>query len=106
MFILFLIWLGLGLLIGALALAARLRPASWGRRGWLWMLGLGILAAQVGGWLGTLLMGRLYGTPDALWVAVLLVVAFPLLAERWRAHRQRAAQARQSDEDTTKKEAA
>ena len=85
MFILFLIWLGLGLLIGALALAARLRPASWDRRGWLWMLGLGLLAAQLGGWLGTLLMGRLYGTPDALWMAALLVVAVPwLLARRSR----------------------
>jgi MFS family permease len=106
MFILFLIWLGLGLLIGALALAARLRPASWGRRGWLWMLGLGILAAQLGGWLGTLLMGRLYGTPDALWVAALLVVVVPLLAERWRARRQRVTQSHQPDRDTTKKEAA
>lgn len=84
MFILFLIWLGLGLLIGALALAARLRPASWGRRGWLWMLGLGVLAAQLGGWLGTLLMGRLYGTADALWVAALLVVAVPWLLACWR----------------------
>ena len=95
MFILCLIWLGLGLLIGALALAARLRPASWGRRGWLWMLALGALAAQLGGWLGTLLMGRLYGTADALWVAVLLVVAVPLLAERWRIRRRRASAARQ-----------
>ena len=87
MFILFLLWLVLGLLIGALALAARLRPASWGQRGWLWMLVLGALAAQLGGWLGTLLMGVLYGTVNALWVAVLLVVAVPL-AERWRARRQ------------------
>ena len=90
MFILFLIWLGLGLLMGALALAARLRPAAWGRRGWLWMLGLGALAAQVGGWLGTLLMGRLYATADALWVAALLVAAVPLLAERWRKQQRRA----------------
>lgn len=106
MFILCLIWLGLGLLIGALALAARLRPASWGRRGWLWMLGVGVLAAQLGGWLGTLLMGRLYGTADALWVAALLVVAVPLLAERWRAQRQHAPQTRPPGSDTTKGEAA
>ena len=104
MFILFLIWLGLGLLIGALALAARLRPAAWGRWGWLWMLGLGALAAQLGGWLGTLLMGRLYGTADALWVAALLVVAVPLLAERWR-KQQHATETRPPDADT-KKEAA
>ena len=87
MFILSLIWLGLGLLIGALALAARLCPASWGRLGWLWMLVLGALAAQIGGWLGTLLMGRLYGTADALWVAALLVVVVPWLLARWRGQR-------------------
>lgn len=87
MFILSLIWLGLGLLIGALALAARMCPASWGRLGWLWMLVLGALAAQFGGWLGTLLMGRLYGTADALWVAALLVVVVPWLLARWRGQR-------------------
>jgi hypothetical protein len=84
MFISFLIWLGIGLLVGALGLAARLRPASWGRRGWLWMLGLGLLAAQIGGWLGLLLLGSLYATANALWVAVLLVAIGPWLIERWR----------------------
>lgn len=106
MVILFLLWLGLGLLIGALALAARLRPASWGHWGWLWMLGLGVLAAQVGGWLGTLLMGRLYATADALWVAALLVAVVPLLAERWRTRQQHAPATRPPDADTTKMEAA
>jgi len=82
-FLLSLLWLALGVAIGALALPARLRPASWGRQGWLMLLGLGALAALLGGWLGTLLLGKLFGTPAALWVAV-LAVFLPWLVERLR----------------------
>ena len=89
MFILSLVWLVLGLLMAALALAARLRPASWGRRGWLMLLGVGALAALLGGWLGALLLGRLFGTPAALWVAI-LAVCLSWLVERLRASRGRA----------------
>src|SRR5579885_78630 len=84
MFLLSLIWLALGLLMAALALGARLRPASWGRRGWLPLLGVGALAALFGGWLGTLLLGKLFGASTALWVAILAVV-LPWLVERLRA---------------------
>jgi len=80
-----LIWLGLGLLVGALALAARLRPASWGRRGWLIVLGVGAGAALLGGWLGSWLFSKLFGTPTALWVAI-LAVFLAWLAPRLRAH--------------------
>ncbi|HEY7355736.1 MAG TPA: hypothetical protein VH590_04685 [Ktedonobacterales bacterium] len=83
MFVLSLIWLALGVLMAALALAARLRPAAWGSRGWLLLLGVGALAALLGGWIGTLLLGRLFGTPTALWVAI-LAVALPWLVERLR----------------------
>jgi uncharacterized membrane protein YeaQ/YmgE (transglycosylase-associated protein family) len=83
MLILSLFWLLLGLLIGALALAARLCPASWGRRGWLVTLGVGASAALLGGWIGTLLLGRLFGTPTALWVAI-LVIFLTWLMERFR----------------------
>ncbi len=83
MFMLSLVWLALGLLIGALALAARLRPAAWGRRGWLLLLGMGALGALLGGWIGALLLGRLFGTPTALWVAILAVFV-PWLVERLR----------------------
>ena len=87
MFLLSLFWLALGILCGALALAARLRPGAWGRWGWLMLLGLGALAALLGGWLGTLLLSKLFGTPAALWVAV-LAVALPWLVTRLRARFQ------------------
>jgi hypothetical protein len=90
MFLLSLVWLALGLLAGALALAARLRPASWGPRGLLMLLGLGALAALFGGWLGALLLGRLFGTPVALWVAI-LAVFLPWLVVRLRSPKKAAA---------------
>jgi uncharacterized membrane protein YeaQ/YmgE (transglycosylase-associated protein family) len=86
MLLLSLFWLLLGLLIGALSLAARLRPAHWGRRGWLILLGVGALAALLGGWLGTLLYSRLFGTPTALWFAIFIIVLV-CLVERLRRRR-------------------
>jgi uncharacterized membrane protein YeaQ/YmgE (transglycosylase-associated protein family) len=77
--ILSLIWIVLGLLIGALANVAKLRPATWGRCGWLAMLGLGALAALLGGWLGTWVFGSLFATATALWIAVLGVALLPRL---------------------------
>jgi hypothetical protein len=71
MLILSLLWAVLGLLIGALANAAKLRPATWGRGGRLVMLGLGALVALLGGWLGTWMFGALFATATALWIAVL-----------------------------------
>ena len=79
MLILSLLWLVLGLLIGALANGAQLRPATWGRRGWLVMLGLGALAALLGGWLGTWILGALFATAMALWIAVVGVALLPRL---------------------------
>jgi len=51
-----------------------------------------VLAAQLGGWLGVLLLGRLFATADALWVAVLIVALGPWLIERWRMRTRRVAQ--------------
>ena len=82
MFILSLFWLLIGILIGALANAARLRPAAWGRRGWLRMLGLGAMVALLAGWLGTLLLGTLFATPTTVWITVLAVVLLPWLITR------------------------
>ena len=79
MLILSLLWVVLGLLIGALANAAKLRPASWGRGGWQRMLGLGALVALLGGWLGTWVLGALFATATALWIAVLGVALLPRL---------------------------
>jgi uncharacterized membrane protein YeaQ/YmgE (transglycosylase-associated protein family) len=79
MLILSLFWLLIGLLIGALANAAKLRPAAWDRRGRLGMLGLGALVALLGGWLGTWLLGSLFATATAIWIAVLGVALLPRL---------------------------
>ena len=79
MLILSLLWVVVGLLIGALANGAKLRPAVWGRGGWLAMLGLGALAALFGGWLGTWVFGALFATAAALWIAVLGVALLPRL---------------------------
>jgi uncharacterized membrane protein YeaQ/YmgE (transglycosylase-associated protein family) len=78
------IWSVLGLIVGLLALAARLRPVAWGRYGWCWMLVLGIGAAIVGGLLATWLEGRLFATPAALWLAV-LAACLPWLWTKMRA---------------------
>ena len=85
MLILSLIWILLGLLIGALANAARLRPAAWHRGGRLAMLGLGALVSLLGGWLGTWILGALFATATALWIAVLGVALLPRLIT-WCAH--------------------
>ena len=79
MLILSLFWLLLGLLIGALAYAAKLRPAAWVRGGRLRMLGLGALVALLGGWLGTWVFGALFATATAIWIAVLGVALLPRL---------------------------
>ena len=79
MLILSLFWLLLGLLIGALANAAKLRPAAWVRGGRLAMLGLGSLVALLGGWLGTWLLGSLFATAAAIWIAVLGTALLPRL---------------------------
>ncbi|HEX6480254.1 MAG TPA: hypothetical protein VF043_15560 [Ktedonobacteraceae bacterium] len=74
-----LFWLLIGLLIGALANVAKLRPAAWVRAGRLSMLGLGALFALLGGWLGTWLLGALFATATAIWIAVLAVALLPRL---------------------------
>ncbi len=79
MLILSLFWLLIGLLIGALANAAKLRPAAWIRGGRLSMLGLGALVALLGGWLGTWVLGALFATATAIWIAVLGVALLPRL---------------------------
>ena len=79
MLILSLLWLLVGILVGLLANAARLQPASWERRRWLVVPGIGALSALIGGWLGTLLLGRYVATVMALWIAVLAVTLVPWL---------------------------
>jgi hypothetical protein len=79
MLILSLFWLLIGMLIGMLANAAKLRPVTWGRGGPLALLGLGALVALLGGWLGTWLLGALFATATATWISVLGVALLPRL---------------------------
>jgi len=83
MLVISLFWIVLGILIGALANAARLRPASWGRQGWPLMLCVGALAALTGGWLGVLLLERNVATAMALWVAVLAITIPWVVTREW-----------------------
>ena len=82
MLLLSIIWVVIGLLLGALACGARLRPASWGKRGWLAMLGIGMMSALFGGWVGAWLFGSQYATVTALWVGVVGVGLLPWLVMR------------------------
>jgi uncharacterized membrane protein YeaQ/YmgE (transglycosylase-associated protein family) len=77
---LLLIWLVAGLLIGAVAVAARLAPPRWQRWRWLALPALGAVVALVGGWLGALLLDHLFASFVAVWLSVAVVGAAALLA--------------------------
>lgn len=82
-----LFWIVLGIVFCVLAQAARLGFSAHGmqrRQGWLATLAVGAVFALAGGWVGTWLLGRLYGTPTALWVGILAVVVVPWLWARFR----------------------
>jgi hypothetical protein len=79
-----LVWVLLGLLIGSLALGGRQRLAPLEHHGWAVLLLLGALAGLAGGWLGTLIYGRFFGTATSAWVAVLAVVLVPWIVNRRR----------------------
>jgi uncharacterized membrane protein YeaQ/YmgE (transglycosylase-associated protein family) len=81
MLLLTVVWMVIGVLAGALANGAKIRPVSWGQRGWLYMFAVGIGTALLGGWIGTLLLGPQFATVTVLWVAVVGVVLFPWIAK-------------------------
>ena len=88
-----LFWILLGIIFGLLAQAARVGFTARGIAGWpgwLATLGSGIVFALIGGWLGTWLWGRLYGTPTALWVGIVAVFVAPWLWARFRRSRDAA----------------
>lgn len=86
MFFLVLLWLCIGTLVGLIANAAQLRPASWQPFGWLRMAALGALMAFCSGWLGILLLGRPFAAVTALWISVIGVVGIPWLIRWSHAH--------------------
>jgi uncharacterized membrane protein YeaQ/YmgE (transglycosylase-associated protein family) len=72
------VWIGIGLVVGLLAHPARLWPASWGgRRGWLWLMALGVGGALAGALLGALLFSLLVATAAALLLSVTVAVGVP-----------------------------
>lgn len=81
-------WLLSGIIIGALALAARFKPVNWKRYGWLWFLLLAAGSALTGGLFGFWLFGRAFATPTAIWFAILATFVPWLVAElRKRLHK-------------------
>jgi hypothetical protein len=86
MLVLSIVWLVGGVAISGLAILAALAPAAWWRnerRSRLALLGIGALAALAGGWLGTLLFGRFFSSPTAVWVAVVAVAVVPRALAGW-----------------------
>ena len=78
MLMLSLIWLVGGLVMGWLVRAAALPAPRKAPRWPLWRYTVtGAVAALLGGWLGSLLLGSLFGSPVALWVGVLVSGAAP-----------------------------
>jgi len=77
-------WLLFGIFVGLLGIAAKLWPAPWERRTWLILPAIGSVAALAGGWLGTLLLGKLLASAVALWVCVLCVALVPRLIGRFQ----------------------
>ena len=82
MFMLSLLWILIGLLIGVLANAVRRRPVYWVRQGWLYLPAVGALLALLGGWLGALVLGALFATATAILAAVAGVMVYALVRER------------------------
>jgi hypothetical protein len=85
MFTLSILWVLLGLLVGAFGIAARRGPGRSHQAGpynWRIILLIGTLAGLAGGWLGTLLFGRFFGTATSAWIATLAVVVIPWAARR------------------------
>jgi hypothetical protein len=91
MLVLSFFWLIMGAGVGALSVAAGwgFDGEGWSRRNsWLATMGIGALAALIGGWLGNLLFDRYYTTPTALWVSVVVAALSPHLIERMRKRSQ------------------
>lgn len=83
------LWLALGIVIGALANGSKLGLHAFGvaRRGGALTLGLGALATLVGGVIGGWLLGASIATPAAICVGILGTVGGPWLVARIRAGR-------------------
>ena len=75
----------MGLLIGLMAYVARLQPTLWSRSRRLDLLSyllLGAIVALCSGWLGVLLLGRLFSIATALWITIAAVIILPWIIVR------------------------
>jgi len=79
-----LLWIVIGLLIGALAVAGQVIPVKRRSFAWPLLLAIGVPSALLGGWLGTIVYGRFFGTATAVWVATLAVIILPWTLNRLR----------------------
>ena len=79
MFLHMLLWLILGGIIGLIATAAHLQPASWYDRRWtwVWMGGLGMLIGLGSGCIGAWWLGKYFAVPVVLWITIAGMVALP-----------------------------
>lgn len=80
-----LIWFCMGLLIGLMAYMARLQPTLWSRSKRLDLISyllMGAIVAFCSGWLGVLLLGRLFSVATALWITIAAVIILPWIIVR------------------------
>jgi hypothetical protein len=87
MLVLSLFWILLGSALGALVNGAQWGLRARGFGGWratLGTLGIGAAGAVFVGWLGVFFFGRTFGTPAAVWGAILAAVLLPWLLAHGR----------------------
>jgi hypothetical protein len=80
-----LIWFCMGILIGFMVYMAHLQPTLWSRSKALDLLTFLLLGATLSlcsGWLGVLLLGRLFSIATALWITIASVIILPWLIVR------------------------
>lgn len=77
-----LFWLGIGLVVGLLVRMAHRWPANWGGAGWLVFAGAGALSGVVGGLLGMSVLGLAYSPLTAVWIAAVAVAVSATLVSR------------------------
>lgn len=84
LYYLILTWALLGILAALLTRAARLNPTARAGHSWPWLLMLGLCSSLLGGTLGFWLLGRLFSSAVAIWVAI-LALCLPWLSHKLRA---------------------
>lgn len=82
----------MGILIGLMAYLAHLQPTLWSRSKGLDLftfLMMGAILSFCSGWLGVLLLGRLFSIATALWITIAAVIILPWIIVRVQTNRKR-----------------